>query len=414
MVGQTRPQGQACTCICVLDFRPVLLQSNRMYRLLFINGDMKGRRLTIKQGDLLFGSGEECHVRLQEDEKVAGQHAVIEYQHGQANLRDLGAAHKAQVNDRPVLRHRLEHGDRIAIGETIMEFHAPGAKAPPHLRRRFSKMQATSIAAISGIVLLQLGFVILFPLWQQNRTVEVGGARAEPPAPAPLKKPPEPAPAQPAPIEVVKENSADVAVVEEKREVVHEEKTEKPAAKQDTVSVAPLPGLAQEQEARAALAEARASMARVADDVAGRMEILAEEQRLQILDVERERFQASADYEEMRRLRIKMRSMPDLGPVKGEEVSVAVEFFDRVEGSGEVVSSLMRVQKSGLEIEGEWPAGEARAVSAAYVVPKGYRERELSLLGERRVYEGFRVTLYYGGKLQDRFAMPRDLLSWQE
>jgi hypothetical protein len=389
-----------------------------MYRLLFMNGNLKGKRLTIQQGDLLIGSGEECHVRIQDDEKVAGHHAVIEYKHGHATLRDLGALNKVEVNDHPVVEQRLRHGDRIAVGDTRMEFHAPGAKAPPHQRRRFSKMQATSIAAISGIVLLQIGFVIFFPLWQRNETVAVvvPPPRVEQPPPAPVKAVEESRADKPAPAEVVQEKpeeavSAEVQPAPAATEPAPETIAEAPPAAVSPEAVAPPPpGFAQEQEARAEIAEARASMERVAEDVSGRLESAVAEERIRILDVERERFQASSEYDEMRRLRIRLRPLPELGTIDGGEVRVSVRFFDRVEGSGEVVASLMRVQSGGLKIDGEWPPGEARTVSAAYVVPRGYRQRETTLLGERRSYEGFVVNVFYREKLQDRFALPKDLL----
>ncbi|MGA1530436.1 MAG: FHA domain-containing protein [Kiritimatiellia bacterium] len=384
-----------------------------MYRLLFMNGNLKGKRLTIKQGDLLFGSGEDCHVRIQDDERVAGHHAVLEYKHGQATLRDLGALNKVEVNDHPVVEQRLRHGDRLAIGDTIVEFHAPGARTPPHQRRRFSKMQATSIAAIGGVVLLQVGFVLLFPIWQRNAALDVASKQAEQLPPASSETPQsnrenaEALEAQPEPVtsEIPPEELAGVPPSSTEPEVSAQE-----AASEVTQPV----GYEQEQEARAEIAEARDRMERVAEDVSVRMKATVNEQRISIFNVESDRFPASDEYEEMRRLRILIRTTPELGMIDGEEVRVTVQFFDRVEGGGDVVSTLMRVQSDGLKVEGDWPAGEARTVSAAYVVPKGYRQRETSLLGERRRYEGYVVSVFYREVLQDRYALPRDLLALSE
>jgi hypothetical protein len=63
-----------------------------------------------------------------------------------------------------------------------------------------------------------------------------------------------------------------------------------------------------------------------------------------------------------------------------------------------------------LDIRGEWGAGEARSVTASYVLERGFRQREFAQIGERRVFEGYRVMVFYEGKLQDEAAMPRRIL----
>jgi hypothetical protein len=50
-------------------------------------------------------------------------------------------------------------------------------------------------------------------------------------------------------------------------------------------------------------------------------------------------------------------------------------------------------------------------LTAAYIVPKGFRDQEEKTVGERRTYEGYRVLIYYKSVLQDEVALPKSLLA---
>ncbi|MBW7909205.1 MAG: hypothetical protein H3C50_09890, partial [Kiritimatiellae bacterium] len=49
-----------------------------MYRLSFLNGRLKGRRVTVQQGVLLIGRDSSCEVELSDDALVAHQHIQLE------------------------------------------------------------------------------------------------------------------------------------------------------------------------------------------------------------------------------------------------------------------------------------------------------------------------------------------------
>ncbi|HMP89222.1 MAG TPA: FHA domain-containing protein [Kiritimatiellia bacterium] len=465
-----------------------------MYRLLFLNGKFKGKRLSIQQGSLTIGRDPECNIDLEDDDEVSRHHATIEYREGGPVIRDLGATNPVLVNQQPVKEHRLRDGDQIEIGRTIIEFHYGTSSKPPQQRRRFSKMQAASFAAIGVIILLQLIFVIVFPLWQKSETVpvvipdEVPAVVEAPkpveqmqpapepqftgPTPAPLPVSPEPAPA---PVVAVKD-SAPEPKVETPVDMP-------PAVVRETAIIDPL-----ESQAIALLAEAKVEIGRrnysqadsmlnriqliVPDyvpawteraklyetrklyfqaggqwekvmeltkgtpefDVASRErarmneleraravasrepttrplpEVTAPSRILRIASVDRERFQATDEFDDMRLVRVTIRPRTGEGAIKSDQVQVIVTFYDRVEGTDIIMPSRAQAQVDATRITGPWPAGESRTVAAAYVLRKGFRAEERAAVRERRVYEGYRVALYYNGVLQEEVAMPRRIL----
>lgn len=504
-----------------------------MYRLVFLNGANKGKRLMIQQGSVLIGRDSGCTIDLADDDEVSRQHAVIEQQGRKVVIRDLGATNPVLVNDVAIVEHRLTDGDRIEIGRTVIEFQAGTGKSPPPHRRRFSKMQATAFLAISLIVLLQLSFVILFPIWQKNETVpveqsgkrrkdpektekkDVKNAEARPETVAPPPKevaddkttmpsveelPSEeqataervaeqlastPAPVEAKPIEPllpVDEPAPKAAPLEEEAPVIDEDNGPPPPAKA-SVALDPLVLKAHEmlEEARkqiqamnyaqadslleraqmlapdyvpvwkerAFLLEKRGMLKKAGEQWQEIMKLTAATpayanaaserlrvarlemgavpapvtpriedplpasrlaRRIRIDGVDRERFQASDEYDEMRLVRIALRPRIAQRAISAEEVKVVVEFYDYIEFTGRTVPTRVMTPADGLQLSGPWLAGEVRNVTAVYMVPRGFRAEERSQLGERRDYEGYRVSVYYGGELQDEEAMPRSLL----
>jgi hypothetical protein len=512
-----------------------------MYRLLFINGKFKGKRLTIQQGAVLIGRDPECQIDLDDDDEVSRHHALIESRGGSPVIRDLDATNRVMVNDQPVKEHRLRTGDRIEIGRTIIEYQAGTTAAPPRHRRRFSKMQATSFAAIGLIILLQVVFVILFPLWQKRETVAI-----DPDAPRPVSLAPAITSAVPVTAEAPE---ADPAIPDGSQAGPPVVSTDEPAANTETAAVAavvaeevPLPpalpapamdpipspaatevmelrseieGLRKmveniaappspaerdaalarvpasdplQEKAREMLVDAQAEIQRMnyfqADNVLERIQMMtpdfvpafreravlfeqrgmlkqageqwqkvmnltagtplyeqaaAERQRIarlevtrktvegptapredtsarrlgkriRIASVERERFRANEEYDEMRLIRITLRPRNNERNINPDQVVVTATFFDRVIGTDRIVPTGALVPEDGLHISGEWAPGEARTVSAAYIVGKNFRAEEQQLLGERRDYEGYWVRVYYRGVLQDESAMPARIL----
>jgi hypothetical protein len=132
--------------------------------------------------------------------------------------------------------------------------------------------------------------------------------------------------------------------------------------------------------------------------------------RVRVVEVDREKFQGTADYEEMRVVRVNLKTRPSDQDLEADEVKIVVTFYDRSLNTQEVVPTRVTVPERALGVEGEWAPGEIKSVSAAYVVPSAFRAGEEAEIGDRRVYEGFRVQVFYKGELQDEAAQPRTLL----
>jgi len=512
-----------------------------MYRLQFLNGKFKGKRLTIQQGSVLIGRDPECQIDLDDDDEVSRHHAIIEYRGGSPVIRDLGATNPVEVNRQPIKEHRLRNGDQIEVGRTIIEFLSGTSAAPPLHRHRFSKMQAVSFTAIGLIVLLQVLFVVLFPLWQKKEVVPVVLPKpvvvVEAPAPVTVEAPPL-TPAVVAPTSAVK---PEVEEIPKKKEVVQSPppalsvtsapslpppepakeivakpiviesvpntgKVEEIRALREQVSdlrrqyeeaVVPVPSAPAKSEppdplvtkARDMLIDARAEISRMnyvqADNILERAQMLAPDfvpawreraqlyekrgmlreageqwqqvmtlsagttlykeaaderqrvaqmearqktvsaplrareessahrlgKRIRITSVDRERFQDNEEFDEMRLIRITLRPRNNEGPISSDQVLVVVNFYDRLTGTERLMLTRALVPVEGLRIEGAWGPGETKSLTAAYIVNKGFRDKEFADTGEKRTYEGYRVSVYYKGELQDESAMPRRILS---
>ena len=82
-----------------------------------------GRSLPLTQPEVSIGRLPECDVVV-DDPGASRQHARIRRTDGGFVLVDLGSTNGTLVNDGPIQEHVLENGDRITIGETLLEFRS--------------------------------------------------------------------------------------------------------------------------------------------------------------------------------------------------------------------------------------------------------------------------------------------------
>ncbi len=501
-----------------------------MYRLIFLNGKMKGRRLAVREGSIVIGRDPACHVALEDDESVAPRHASIEERGGSHFLCAFDAAHALQVNGRPVVEAVLKNGDKIDVGRTQLEFHLIYDQSPVGEKRSISGLQVLTLLVIAGIVAAEIYFVVVAPMRQktpkldaaslaavrkaalakkqQSNAVpvvvtatnnpEMAQARAmidamiaasnsvptavfTSPIPATAISPPPPSPvAPPSPtVPVIVPPSNDVA-----RQNALVETSAPPRAVTPTpVEPAEDPVVAEaKQMLQAALARAAAGDLPQADTALDRIQFMApdflpayterakileklgryrdaaaqwkevekraagtpqasaaksEQERmaaletaaknsavaaakaaavaaasrpLRILSIERERFQSTRDYDEMRVLRINL--LQNSGEaINPADVGVMVYFFDRNIDNDKIALTRAVVPEKVLRLDGRWPPGESKSVTATYVVPQNFRNEELRLQGQHCVYAGHRVQLFYKGKLVDEDASPAELLN---
>lgn len=132
--------------------------------------------------------------------------------------------------------------------------------------------------------------------------------------------------------------------------------------------------------------------------------------RIRIRNIRRERFSNRENYEEVRMVQFDLVQRKSSDPVAVEDVAVEVRFFDRDQASGQVAPSRVPAPTNGLALDGHWPPGDAKTLSALYMVPQGFRQSEKQSLGVDRQYYGFVVRVLLNGRLQDTQAFPSSLL----
>ena len=82
-----------------------------------------GRIVSLTQPEVTIGRLPECDVVV-DDPGASRQHARIRRTDGGFVLFDLGSTNGTLVNEEPIQEHALENGDRITIGETVLEFRS--------------------------------------------------------------------------------------------------------------------------------------------------------------------------------------------------------------------------------------------------------------------------------------------------
>lgn len=508
-----------------------------MYRLVFMTGPHKGRRVAVRQGPLLIGRDHDVQLDLRDDDEVSRHHALIEPQPDGYLLKDLGARNPVLVNGQAVRGAiKLRHNDQIEIGRTLMQFHLLEPQTAAGSRRTSGPLQAVTFTLMALFLTAQVAYWIIFPLFHRQPLAEPAPRTKQAPA-TPQKSAAEPAAAAPAaepspkrdrlleelaradrkakaderapdlpppPLDIASQlvaqvrgvvtdrPPAEVAVLQEAvADLRQQVKNLADAATNGLEAVSPpAPPSAAEvvlarakdmiaaalvQEQRGNLSEADAQLERVQamlpafvpayverarlyekrgmlkkageqwTQVLNRSEgtalydqAAAERQRLaraevtitvarpdprsaapeqaslprtiRVAAIEREKFEAGPDFEEMRVVRVQLRPRPSEGDLDVDDVRVVVSFYDRDEKTGRLHLTRCVAPKEPLVVDGLWRAGEQKSVTAAYMVAPTFRAEEQRKHGARSRYEGVRVRVYYKGQLQDEEAVPRELI----
>lgn len=89
--------------------------------LVLYEGGREARTFPLGTSTVTLGRLPECDVVVG-DPGASRQHARIRNADGEYVLTDLGSTNGTLVNDQAVRERVLDHGDRITIGETVLEF----------------------------------------------------------------------------------------------------------------------------------------------------------------------------------------------------------------------------------------------------------------------------------------------------
>ncbi|MCX6996866.1 MAG: FHA domain-containing protein [Kiritimatiellaeota bacterium] len=132
---------------------------------------------------------------------------------------------------------------------------------------------------------------------------------------------------------------------------------------------------------------------------------------VRIAAVDQQRFMTNEQFDEMRTLRITLAPRPGASAADPAGVKALVTFYDQDRDTGHITPTSAVAPGTALRLNDAATLADQPALTAAYLLPRGFREKETRQHGSRRRYYGYRVQVYYLGVLQDERARPLDLLA---
>ena len=90
-------------------------------KLVIIYGDQAGREYRLGPKRVLIGRTDQCDIIIN-DSSVSRKHASIESKDGRFLMQDLKSTNGTLVNGKSIDVHVLNHGDKIRIGRTVLQF----------------------------------------------------------------------------------------------------------------------------------------------------------------------------------------------------------------------------------------------------------------------------------------------------
>jgi hypothetical protein len=169
-----------------------------MYQLTIQNGPWRGRRVTVRAGDLTVGSGPESDLRVMLG-GLAARHARLQADATGVRIEAVDGA-PLSVNGRSGPAFRLSNRDRIVLGPLRLGFR--GASSGPARRGRRILSGLRWVGASAIVLAMGFQFILMIVLRKMSlQYVPPPPEKIEAPvagAPAPEEKPPtDPAAAEP-------------------------------------------------------------------------------------------------------------------------------------------------------------------------------------------------------------------------
>lgn len=426
-----------------------------IYRLVVLNGPLHGQCVTIDTKPMTLGTAGDCLLVLP-DPEAAAHHAVVEHRGEGLLIRDLGSMNRIVVNKREVKSARLRHGDIVEIGRTRLlvralvqaEVEAAAPDARPSARR-WLRVAAPAALAVAAVL------VVFGP--RETRKEAAANATEATAGVAPPQASAVPDAVALQDLEHLKKDISSLTdTVKDlaRRQSAQSSRAPSPAeaallkaqaliargeleaadqwlSQIQTVSPEFLPAY----EERARLYELRGERPRASEQWAQIIyrstetplyqKAVAERLRLsetapaqaagggrliRIAAIEQNRFQSTEDYDEMRTITIHLAPAAPGSAIDREALKVDVTFYDRDEQLGAITPTAAVTPKEPLQPPTPWNQEGGKLVSASYLVPKGWREKEAAA-GRDCSYHGYSVRVYYNNVLQDESALPRNLLA---
>jgi hypothetical protein len=91
-----------------------------------LSGGAGARVVELEAGTYVIGRDEEASIRI-DSRLVSRKHAELKVNPDEVRIIDLGSANGTTLNDKPVVSSPVADGDRIQIGDVVLEYSADGA-----------------------------------------------------------------------------------------------------------------------------------------------------------------------------------------------------------------------------------------------------------------------------------------------
>ncbi|MFN7971684.1 MAG: FHA domain-containing protein [Acidobacteriota bacterium] len=101
-----------------------------MEKLIVVKGQLEGREFDLMSGKITIGRDEKRDITLPES-LVSRQHATLEKKGNDWFLTDDGSANGTSVNGGRITTHKLINGDRVEIGNFVLQYVASTVAAAP-------------------------------------------------------------------------------------------------------------------------------------------------------------------------------------------------------------------------------------------------------------------------------------------
>jgi FHA domain len=85
-------------------------------------GALAGKQFVLYKNPTVLGSSPKCEIFLFKDEDIEPKHAAIHQYGNRYEIEDLDSPAGTFVNGRKITRQPLKNGDRIYLGETVLDF----------------------------------------------------------------------------------------------------------------------------------------------------------------------------------------------------------------------------------------------------------------------------------------------------
>jgi hypothetical protein len=428
-----------------------------IFRLIVLTGPEAGRRITIEKAPMTIGSAADCRIVIMDDE-VARKHATIEHTDKGLFIRDLGSMQKIILNQHEVRESVLRHGDEIELGRTrflvqaALNAEVDQAQVTPAIGRQYISKGLIVTCSVLFLLFAAAGTCVVMVRHVKslraylNPTLEelLLPADEQPeeqisdfaatniavmappvlematPAPAIVEQVTNTTPAAqpPLPSNELQQVRAELAGIREIVQTLAEKQAATSAPQNWSSSYIPQPESQQEKQPGVpqpnpepvvktpVQAEKTAS-----PPPAFQPDVTVPFGTIKIAATEQSKFPKSDEYEEMRSLSIALELESD-AHIDSDKVRVKVMFFDKENDSGRIVATKAIVPARPLTIEGDWPAGGQKLVTATYLVPRRQVKDGTTPTSRREQFYGYLVRVYYLDRIIDQSARPDDLATY--